>query len=126
MAQTLDLGAEAHHEMLVESPDQAPCAGHADRLVGRQPLERADGRADAEMIEDQLEASAGVDALVEGHLDDMPDALVALAGREAIEGGDDRFLLADGPEIRPGRDDVALRKELPADMADGLDVPLLV
>jgi hypothetical protein len=111
----------------VEVADQPLGAGDPDRLImPRQLLEGRDRRASPVVFQDQLESAAGIDAVVEGHLDDRPQAFVVALRLIIDDRLCDAIRLADGPVVGPGRRDVAAVEILRADDADRLHVALLV
>jgi len=110
----------------VEPAGQAAGGVDPGGLVGRERLERGDRRAGPVMVEHQVEPPTRVDPLVEGDLDDLAEPLVVLGGPVGLDGGDDRLLLGDGAEVGPGGADLAGVEKPPADVADRLDVSLLV
>src|SRR5262249_1198296 len=79
-----------------------------------EPSNRA---ANAPMLQDQLEAFAGVGAFLERDLDDAVEILAAI---ETIDRGRDRTPLADRLEIRPRVHDIAVRQAQLAGIASSI------
>ena len=73
------------------------------------------------MLQDQLEATAGMRPLVERDLDDLAEPFVGRVRAIVLQRRDDRPGLGDGAEVRPGGHDVARPQQAAADGADRLD-----